>query len=180
MLISTRAIKFISLILLFLFPQGGQADWTVDFSRRMDEMKVFAPRQMDLPEKKEMLDVNPEIVFAKSVVGLEPSQEIVILNTGQGFVPSNVRVVAGRAYKFIVVNVNEANKNVSFIMDSFSEHHATYYGQLKSFVIAPNEGGVFTFTSPETAAKGRLIVQPDTSPNQQMQLLRTPASVEAE
>lgn len=179
MQISTRAIKFISLAVLLLYPQVGSADWTIDFSRRMHEMKNLTPRQDVLPEKKASA-TEPEGIFARSVVGTEPSEEIVILNTAQGFVPSSVRVVAGRAYKFIVVNVNETQKNISFILDSFSEHHATYYGQLKSFVLAPERDGVFTFTSPETSAKGRLIVQPNPNGSTPVENLRTPASVQAE
>lgn len=179
MRISTRAIKFTSLVVLLFFPQVGSADWTIDFSRRMHEMKSFSPRQNVLPEKK-VSETSAETIFARSVVGTEPSEEIVILNTAQGFVPSSVRVIAGRAYKFIVVNVNETQKNISFILDSFSEHHATYYGQMKSFVLAPEKDGVFTFTSPETSAKGRLIVQPSPNGSTPVENLRTPASVQGE
>ena len=50
----------------------------------------------------------------------EPTQEIVILNTEKGFVPASVRVKKGVAYKIHVVNLNMKEKNVSFLMDSFS------------------------------------------------------------
>lgn len=178
MQIFTRAMKCISVAFFLLMPFSTSADWTIDFSRRVDEMKKFSPRQDTLPEKQTPGNVAPETVFAKSIAGLEAKEEIVILNTSQGFVPSKVRVMAGRAYKFIVVNVNEENKNVSFIMDSFAEHHGTYYGQLKSFVLAPAESGVYMFSSPETAAKGSLIVQPGMTNS--MEYLRTPASVSGE
>jgi hypothetical protein len=88
----------------------------------------------------------------------EPVQEIVILNTEKGFVPNTVRVRKNARYKISVVNVNEKEKNVSFILDGFSEHHATYFGKVKTFVLNPNKEGVFSFQSPETAAEGKLVV----------------------
>ena len=42
--------------------------------------------------------------------------------------------------------------NVSFVLDSFSEYHATFYGKIKSFVIRPVKEGVYKFVSPETSA----------------------------
>jgi len=59
-----------------------------------------------------------------------------------------------------VVNVNEKNKNVSFLLDAFSEHHATYYGDIKKIHIEPQKKGVYTFQSPETSAQGKLVVVP--------------------
>jgi hypothetical protein len=56
------------------------------------------------------------------------------------------------------VNVNEKEKNVSFILDGFSEHHATYYGKIKSFRLEPKKEGVYSFQSPETSAEGKLVV----------------------
>lgn len=88
----------------------------------------------------------------------EPVQELVIIQTEKGFIPSTVRVRKGGCYMIHVVNVNEKEKNVSFILDGFSEHHATYYGKLKSFRLEPRKEGVFSFQSPETSAEGRLIV----------------------
>ena len=91
-------------------------------------------------------------------VGAEPVQEIVILNTEKGFVPSTVRVRKNSRYKITVVNVNEKEKNISFILDGFAEHHATYFGKVKTFALTPNKEGVFSFQSPETAAEGKLVV----------------------
>lgn len=88
----------------------------------------------------------------------EPVQEIVILNTDKGFVPNTIRVRKNSRYKITVVNVNEKEKNVSFILDGFSEHHATYFAKVKSFALQPNKEGVFSFQSPETAAEGKLVV----------------------
>jgi hypothetical protein len=116
-----------------------------------------------------------------------PTQEIVILNTEQGFIPATVRVREGLQYKFIVVNVNEKAKNVSFIMDAFSEHHATFYGKLKSFFVVPKKAGVYSFVSPETSAQGRLVVQgssagePAVAPVAPIMSteVRTPASIQS-
>ena len=57
-----------------------------------------------------------------------------------------------------VVNVNEKEKNVSFILDGFSEHHATFFGKVKTFKLEPRKEGVYSFMSPETAVEGRFIV----------------------
>lgn len=88
----------------------------------------------------------------------EPTQELVILNTDHGFVPSKVSLKKGAKYTIHVVNVNEKNKNVSFILDSFSEHHATYFGKAKSFTISPAQEGIYSFQCPETSAEGRLVI----------------------
>ncbi len=87
------------------------------------------------------------------------AMDIVILNTETGFVPSQVQLLEGRNYRLHVVNVNAKDKNVSFVLDSFSEHHATYYGAVKSFTISPQKEGVYTFESPETSSRGRIVVQ---------------------
>src|SRR5262249_27675801 len=91
----------------------------------------------------------------------DPAQEIVVLNTDKGFIPSQVRVRQGQTYKIYIVNVNESEKNVSFVLDAFSENHATYYGKIKSFTIRPQKEGIYKFMSPETSAQGKLVVAPD-------------------
>jgi hypothetical protein len=59
--------------------------------------------------------------------------------------------------------VNQKQKNISFVMDAFSEHHATYFGERKSFVIAPKVEGIFSFQCPETANEGVVTVYSDSS-----------------
>jgi hypothetical protein len=88
----------------------------------------------------------------------EPTQDIVILNTERGFVPNTIRVRKDGRYMVHIVNVNEKEKNVSFILDGFSEHHATFFGKVKSFRLEPRREGVFSFMSPETAVEGKFIV----------------------
>jgi len=103
----------------------------------------------------------------------EPVQDLVILNTEHGFVPATVRVRKNARYRVSVVNVNEKEKNVSFILDGFSEHHATYYGKIKMFMLEPKKEGSYSFESPETSAEGKLIVfNPQIS-------MRVPASEES-
>ncbi len=97
-------------------------------------------------------------VLKKLVTVSEPGQELVILQTEKGFVPDTVRMRKDARYTVHIVNVNEKEKNVSFILDAFSEHHATYFGKVRTFTLEPKKDGVYSFQSPETAAEGRLIV----------------------
>lgn len=129
-------------------------EWKVDFSRRVKGAAV-----------KELSEAPTEAPAEKSFIGslfdsAEPLQEVVILNTEKGFIPATVRVRQGGNYKIHVVNVNDREKNVSFVLDSFSEHHATYFGKIRTFEIRPKRNGVFRFVSPETSAQGRLVVYP--------------------
>lgn len=159
--IITRAKLFInSLLFLLIFSALAQADWNIDLSRRTQtarEQDLRAPASSDAPIMAEP----PKQGFFDSL--FESNQiagEIVVLNTDKGFVPSTVRVKKGLAYEIHVVNVNEKEKNVSFVLDSFSEHHATFYGKIKTFVIRPQKEGVYKFVSPETSAQGKLVVFP--------------------
>ncbi len=175
----TRAKLCISLILLGIVTPT-QADWNVDFSRRGQQTRSADLRESASPESREPAssDFNPVVEPPKSGFFeslFEPSQisqEIVVLNTDKGFVPSTIRVKKGLSYQIHVVNVNEKEKNVSFVLDSFSEHHATFYGKIKTFVIKPQKEGVFKFVSPETSAQGKLVVFPGGPEN------RIPASEE--
>ncbi|MCB0357729.1 MAG: cupredoxin domain-containing protein [Bdellovibrionales bacterium] len=152
-----------------LTPSFSLADWTVDFSRRNKEIrkKDYEQTEATKPEKEGFFDF--------ITTSTEPVQELVILNTDRGFVPSTVRAREGVPYRIHVVNVNEKDKNVSFVLDAFSEHHATYFGKIKTFMINPQKEGVFTFQSPETSAQGRLVVYPAKGSLGHLET-RTPAS----
>lgn len=164
-------MKYISFIAVLLLPQLSLA-WDVDFSRRQsqtDSSATPAARELTLPASGLSADRNPASVAPsaeeKSFVdkvfnAVVPVQDLVILNTEQGFVPSTLRVKEGAQYRIVVVNVNEKARNVSFVLDAFSEHHATFYGKLKTFFINPKKEGVYSYISPETSAQGRLIVYP--------------------
>lgn len=91
----------------------------------------------------------------------EPAQTIVIMNTESGFVPDTLRLRKGANYRIHVVNINDSKKNLSFTLDAFSEHHATYFGKDKSFDLSPKVDGVFSFQCPETAKQGKIVVYGD-------------------
>lgn len=174
------------LALAMLGSAAARAEWTVDFSRRTHETRdqdLRAPASLDA--EMPMTAPAPAVAAPGSAVAPERpgffqslfqsgeiAEEIVVLNTEKGFVPSTIRVKKGLNYEIHVVNVNEKDKNVSFVLDSFSEHHATYYGKIKTFTIRPQKVGVYRFVSPETAAQGKLVVYPDAPSN------RLPASAE--
>ena len=142
------------LFILFTFilsPMLLEAEWAVDFSRRTKEVRKQDYRQDNSVEKKEGF-------FDFILNSGAPIQEMVVLNTERGFVPATLRVREGMQYRIHIVNVNEKEKNVSFVLDAFSEHHATYFGKIKTFVITPKKEGVYTFQSPETSSQGRLVV----------------------
>src|SRR5262245_46937283 len=154
----------VAAILITLTATTVQADWKVDLSRRTQETRtqdLREPASSELP-----IDIAPSQqqkqpgFFESLFIPSDIAQEIVVLNTDKGFVPSTIRVKKGLNYQIHVVNVNEKEKNVSFVLDSFSEHHATFFGKIKTFVIRPQKEGVFRFNSPETSATGKLVVFP--------------------
>lgn len=195
----TRAIPFISLTVICGFGLFAHADWKIDFSRRMGPAHQVEPDPFQSPTAdtarmpasdggisaetqaqmqppvQPVTTPPPHTSFLGRLFSSEtPSQDIVILNTAKGFVPNTLQVRQGNIYKIHVVNVNPDDKNVSFVLDSFSEHHATYYGEIKTFTIRPQKIGVYRYISPETAAVGKLVVTPGTGGAD----LRQPASAE--
>lgn len=173
---TTRVKHFISLaaISAVLSYSTVHADWNVDFSRRGQQTRqqdLREPASADVPQ---MVEPQKSGFFESLFESGQIAQEIVVLNTEKGFVPSTIRVKKGLSYQIHVVNVNEKEKNVSFVLDSFSEHHATFYGKIKSFVIRPQKEGVYKFVSPETSAQGKLVVFPGQSGPEN----RAPASEE--
>jgi hypothetical protein len=177
-----------------VFSQSASADWTIDFSRR-----ARANRETDLSTAGQtgvngggrnpasLKAADPSAITEEESAGQQKSkglfdvlfdageavQDIVILQTDKGFLPATVRVRKNGRYRISVVNVNEKEKNVSFILDGFSEHHATYYGKIKTFLLEPKKEGTYSFQSPETSAEGKLVVF-----NPQV-TMRAPASVGA-
>ena len=152
--------KFHALFLLtiFLVSELGLA-WSIDLSRRRKDMRR---REASIhtdsagPSATDMLN---------QVVPVQPKQEIVILNTEKGFVPDTLRLVQGQRYKVHVVNINPDSKNNSFIMDYFGEHHGTFYGEKKTFVLNTDKEGIYSYQCPELAFEGRLVVT--ANPNMQ-------------
>jgi plastocyanin domain-containing protein len=142
---------------VFFFAQVSVKAWDVDMSRRQKDLKSMRmPASIiDTPAKPE------EDMASNFFQSVDPTQEIVIMNTDQGFVPGTIHLKKGQNYKIFIVNVNGKEKNTSFILDAFSEHHATYFGEQKSFTISPKADGIFSFQCPETAKQGRIIVFSD-------------------
>lgn len=169
----------IGILIVALLSLAAAADgWKIDLSRRVKE-----PVNKELSENPDQAPPASEKTLLGTLGSLfdssEPLQEVVILHTDKGFVPATVRVRQGGSYRLHVVNVNEREKNVSFVLDSFSEHHATYFGKIKSFEIHPKKNGVFRFVSPETSAQGRLVVYPGAGePISDPPTARQPASEE--
>ncbi|MEQ1721710.1 MAG: cupredoxin domain-containing protein [Pseudobdellovibrio sp.] len=136
-----------------------------DVTAPTTETKVIAPTSAVIVKPSEMSDKqkNQELLTAirKAVQPVEPTKEIVILNTEAGFIPEKVRVKKGEAYKVHVVNLNMRDKNVSFLMDSFTQSHNTVFGIKKSFNIEPQVEGIYSYQCPETGIQGQLIVVKD-------------------
>lgn len=133
------------------FAQGWEVDMSrrqLDFNRVTDQNRLPASTTVD----------ETQGLFSQVFDSVEPTQDIVILNTEKGFLPDTIRVKKGNSYRIHVVNVNTKDKNISFVLDAFSEHHNTVYGQVRTFNLNPKADGVFSYQSPETAMQGRVIV----------------------
>lgn len=155
---SMRFINGIVLLIVFGASATSQA-WEIDFSRRqLDFQKVkdrnYLPDRAPASEKEKKEDEPLNKVFD----ALEPAQDIVILHTEKGFIPESLNLRKGKTYHIHVVNVNAKEKNVSFVMDAFSEHHNTVFGLEKAFTVTPQVQGVFSYQCPETSQQGKLLV----------------------
>ncbi|MES2801494.1 MAG: hypothetical protein V4654_03295 [Bdellovibrionota bacterium] len=152
---------------LFFFVQVKvHAEWNIDLSRRQTDFtriqnqRMPSATNMDTSSSKNDADI---LEALKKVVNpFEPSQEIVILQTEKGFVPEMIHLKKNDVYKVHVVNLNLKEKNVSFVMDAFSQTHNTVYGLMKTFTIQPKIEGVYSFQSPETGYAGKVVIIPDT------------------
>jgi len=165
------SLSFAILATLVSEMRPAYAEWNIDLSRRQKTVQAKDMQEARRPastEERSLVDM----IFQPG----EPVQEVVVLNTDKGFVPSTLRVRQGLKYKIHVVNVNEKEKNVSFVLDSFGEHHATYYGKVKSFYLEPKKEGVYSFECPETSNEGRMIV----FANPGAQNIRVPATATQE
>src|SRR5437879_578735 len=118
MRITTHAKLFIELALAFSVCSAVAEEWKVDLSRRLPEVKKD---DMRAPASDGNVDAAPSNLIDAVFQTSDPAQEIVVLNTDKGFIPSQLRVRQGQTYKIYLVNVNESEKNVSFVLDAFSE-----------------------------------------------------------
>ena len=154
-------------------------DWSIDLSRRQTDFNRIQNTRMPasnitLKSESGVVKEDSELVSAlKTAVNpVVPSQEIVIIQNESGFVPSHLSLKKGEVYQIHVVNLNSKEKNVSFLMDSFSQSHNTVFGVTKTFTIQPKVEGVFSYQSPETGFSGQVVVVPDQ--------IRKPATAQAD
>jgi plastocyanin domain-containing protein len=148
---------FMFILFSVFFTNAAYGDWMIDFSRRQkDLMDLERQQQIYKEEKKSVLDMVTD--------RQEPMQDIVIIHTEEGYHPERIQVKRGRRYRVHVVNVNKSQKNVSFMLDAFSQHHGTYFGDQVVFEIEPRKEGLFDFQCPETQAKGQLVVYASEAP----------------
>lgn len=154
----------------FFFAQVKVHAFDIDLSRRANEIKDIttiksAPPKDAVTAAPVEKPTDSEIMQAlKNVVmPVDASKEIVILQTENGFVPELIQVKKGEVYKIHVVNLNMKEKNVSFLMDAFTQSYNTVYGTPKTFTIEPKVEGVFSYQCPETGVQGKLVVIPEAS-----------------
>lgn len=157
----SQIVRHCTKVLLFVAVSVVQVKvkaWEVDLSRRKQDLQKLKGNGPTTVEGKPKEDSG---IMGNIFQSMEPTQEIVIMNTDKGFVPDTVRLKRGQNYKIHVINVNDKEKNTSFILDAFSEHHGTFFGQPKTFEVAPKVEGIFSFQCPETAKQGRIVVTPE-------------------
>ena len=115
--IITRAKRYTNILAVAAMATGfatssavAHADWNVDFSRRGQQTRgqdLREPASTDIPIMVEP----PKPSFFESLFDAsDVAQEIVVLNTDKGFVPSTIRVKKGLSYQIHIVNVNEKEK----------------------------------------------------------------------
>ncbi len=150
-------IKILGLALVCtFFSEAAVADWEIDLSRRRRQTQKSTETAGQQTAAEQTLSFVDKIIPSQGY-----SQDIVVLNTDKGFLPATLHLKRGGKYTIHVVNVNDKEKNTSFIMDAFKESHATYFGQIKSFTINPDKDGIYNFQCPETSVEGRVVIYSD-------------------
>ncbi|HPI41723.1 MAG TPA: cupredoxin domain-containing protein [Pseudobdellovibrionaceae bacterium] len=150
-------LQFCLFSILLIFFSFDSLAWEIDFSKRQIEFnqvtdQTRAPASIKKPEP------TPLLIQKTAQSLMEPVQEIAILNTSNGFIPNILRLKKDTSYKINIVNVHSEQKNLSFVMDAFSESKGTHFGEVNSFTVSPKIEGVFSYLCPETAAEGRIVV----------------------
>lgn len=162
-MLNSKIVKRFTNIFLFIlafFVQVNVKAWEVDMSRRKKELN-----SLRLPASIVDQSNPEENVVTSFFEATGPTQDIVILNTEKGFIPETLHLKKGQSYRVHVVNVNGKEKNTSFVLDSFSEHHATFFGEEKNFQLSPKVDGTFSFQCPETSQQGKIIVYSESVPS---------------
>lgn len=159
-------IKLVISAALILFFAKSLFAFEIDFSRRKPFMNNHEMPAHEVPNPEMSAEAlqTPKLPEPTSVekikTNFEPSQDVVILNTEKGFLPQSLSLKEGTKYRISVVNVNEKEKNVSFIMSAFAQYHGTSYGQITTFEVTPQKEGVYTYQCPETSLEGKVVVIP--------------------
>jgi hypothetical protein len=156
--VNSKIAKSCTKIFLTLLISSSAWAWDVDFSRRqIDFNKVENSDRLPASVSED----KPVTLSNKIFEDVEPAQDTVIMNTDKGFVPDTIRLKKNGNYRIHIVNVNQKEKNVSFVLDAFSEHHNTIFGEEKSFSVSPKTDGIFSYQCPETAIQGKVIIYSD-------------------
>lgn len=156
--VNSKIVKICtSFVTALLFTSVSHA-WEVDFSRRQVDFNKVNNEDRLPASIQEDQSVS---ILSKVFDSVEPTQDIVIMNTEKGFVPDTLRLKKGNNYRIHIVNVNGKEKNVSFVLDAFSEHHNTVFGEEKTFNVMPKTDGIFSYQCPETAVQGKMIIYSD-------------------
>lgn len=156
--VSSKIAQSCTKVLCLLLLSSVANAWEVDFSRRQVEFNKVKNEDRLPASVQEDQSVN---ILSKVFDSVEPTQDIVIMNTDKGFVPEQVHLKKGGNYRVHIVNVNSKEKNVSFVLDAFSEHHNTVFGEQKTFFVNPKTDGIFSYQCPETAVQGKFIIYSD-------------------
>ncbi|MCB9072075.1 MAG: cupredoxin domain-containing protein [Bdellovibrionaceae bacterium] len=168
-------MKLFILLSMMLTTYSAFADWKIDLSRRQKDLQRLEQDSLFAKEK----NLNPlEQIFEKE----EPKEEVVIANTNHGFVPQTLRLRKDHVYQVTVVNVNKDKKNVSFMLDAFSEHHGTFFGDEVTFTVRPQKEGTYSYYCPEAEFTGKVLVY---NPDENLQpvppvQMRQPAQTNSE
>lgn len=161
-LLNSKIVKICTRTFIFCFCFFAHVQvkaWEVDFSRRAKDITRSRLPASIVDQPGHTAPAAPSFLGGIFEAG-EGVRDIVILNTESGFVPAQVNLKTGQTYQVHIVNVNDKARNASFVFDAFSEHHATYFGQKRTFTISPKQDGIFSFVCPETAFEGRVVVIP--------------------
>ncbi len=156
--VNSKTVKICTSLVTALLITSVANAWEVDFSRRQVDFNKVTNEDRLPASIKEDQSVS---ILSGVFDSVEPTQDIVIMNTEKGFVPDTVRLKKGNNYRIHVVNVNGKEKNVSFVLDAFSEHHNTVFGEEKTFSVMPKTDGIFSYQCPETAVQGKFIIYSD-------------------
>ncbi len=145
---------------LFLLSHVASA-LEIDFSKRAKDIERLKS-EIRAPASDMAVQIQESVPNLSSLTYsfTEPAAEIVMIETADGFIPSSISLKQGQSYKIHIVNINADKKNLSFVLDAFSQHHAIYFNQPQKIELSPKVEGVFDFECPETGHKGQFVVVP--------------------